>query len=100
VKHFLGGCDVDDTRGELYSLFSLSLSGGIVQSLLSFSVFLFQTFFRGVFRCFSSKWCGEVRGDLWSARDTRSAQWETSIGPRRGLWLRFHPTSLRCSLSN
>ena len=23
--------------------------------------------------------------------------WETSIGPRRGLWLRFHPTLLRCS---
>ena len=23
--------------------------------------------------------------------------WETSIGPRRGLWLRFHPTPLRCS---
>ena len=45
----------------------------------------------------SSKQYGDVCGGLRSARDTRSAQWETSIGPCRGLWLRFHPALLRCS---
>ena len=45
----------------------------------------------------SSKQYGDVCGGLRSARDTRSAQWETSIELRGGLWLRFHPALLRCS---
>ena len=41
MKHFLGGCDVDDTRGELYSLFSLSLSSSFKRSFVAcFDVFL------------------------------------------------------------
>ena len=69
----------------------------IVHPLLSSSAFLFQaasfvTCFNVIFQRY-----GDVCGGLRSARDTRSMQWETSIGPCRGLWLRFHPALLRCS---
>ena len=90
VKYFLdNGWSVDDTRGGRLC---------IVHSLLSSSAFLFQTSFVPCFNVIlSSQQHGDVCGGLRSARDARSAQWETSIEPRGGLWLRFHPARLRCS---
>ena len=89
VKYFLDGWGVDDTRGgdcALCILFSLPLPSSF-RLLLSLLVSML-----------SSKQHGDACGGLRSARDTRSAQqWETSIEPRGGLWLRFHPALLRCS---